>query len=390
VTQTSATVLNQLGRAGAEALRRGDPAAARGLFEQVLAATPRDASAWFGLALACRGLQDETGQQRALDQVLGVDPGHLPALSMKADHFAAAGDGRAAAAYYRAVVARAPSLDTLPPELREAVARAERESARYARDYEAHLQAALAKAGYEPERSSARFAQSLELLQGRKQIYFQAPKSFYFPELPQRQFYEREEFPWLAALEAQTDVIRQELLDVVRDEHAFEPYVRSGSDRPPNDYQGLLDNLDWSAFFLIQSGAVVSENARRCPGTMEALAKVPLAEAPGRTPSVLFSALRPGAHIPAHNGLVNTRLICHLPLITPDGCSLRVGNETRSWVQGRTLVFDDSIEHEAWNTSDSLRVVMLFDIWRPELTLDERALVAALLGAVDSFGTESA
>ena len=92
----------------------------------------------------------------------------------------------------------------------------------------------------------------------------------------------------------------------------------------------------------------------------------------------------------AHNGLVNTRLICHLPLITPDGCSLRVGNETRPWVQGRTLVFDDTIEHEAWNTSDSLRVVMLFDIWRPELTLDERALVAALLGAVDSFGTESA
>jgi aspartyl/asparaginyl beta-hydroxylase (cupin superfamily) len=79
-------------------------------------------------------------------------------------------------------------------------------------------------------------------------------------------------------------------------------------------------------------------------------------------------------------------LICHLPLIVPDGCGLRVGAEVRHWSEGEALIFDDSIEHEAWNTSDALRVVLLFDIWRPELSADERELVAATLAAVASYG----
>jgi len=379
--------LNQLGRAGAEALGRQDYGAAGVLFEQIVAARPQDASAWYGLALARRGLVDEAGQLSALDQVLSAHPGHLPALLMKADHFAARGDGRAAAAFYRAVVARAPAFETLSSDLQAAVRRAERESARYAQDYEAHLRGALSKAGFDPAGSSQRFTQSLDLLLGKKQIYFQSPTAFYFPELPQRQFYERAEFPWLAELESKTGLIRDELLSVVRDDQAFRPYIQTNANRPPADYGDLLDSLDWSAFYLIEAGAEVTENAARCPRTMEALRAVPLSRAPGRTPSVLFSLLRPGARIPPHTGQMNTRLICHLPLIVPDGCALRVGNETRPWMEGQTLIFDDTIEHEAWNTSDQLRVVLLFDIWRPELSLDERDLVAAMLAAVDTYGT---
>ena len=70
----------------------------------------------------------------------------------------------------------------------------------------------------------------------------------------------------------------------------------------------------------------------------------------------------------------------------PEGCGLRVGNETRGWTPGEALIFDDSIEHEAWNTSERLRVVLLFDIWRPELSREERVLVAALLAAVGAYG----
>ena len=383
------TDLSALGRAGADALRRSDFGDASALFERILRTEPGDASAWFGLALARRGLGDAAGQMRAADQALAIDPGHLPALMMKADHYATVGEARAAAAFYRAVVARAPAAGALPPVLQDEVGRAARLSGLYTERYEAHLRAVLAGAGFDPARSSPRAVQALDLLLGKAGIYFQSPKTFFFPELPHRQFYEREEFPWIAALEARTDAIREELLAVVRDESAFEPYVQTQPNRPPNDYGDLLDSLDWSAFFLIRSGAVVAENAARCPATMAALRDIPLAEAPGRTPSVLFSALRPGARIPPHNGYVNTRLICHLPLITPEGCALRVGNQTRPWVQGRTLIFDDTIEHEAWNDSGELRVVLLFDVWRPELTLDERALVAALLGAVDSFPAES-
>jgi aspartyl/asparaginyl beta-hydroxylase (cupin superfamily) len=118
---------------------------------------------------------------------------------------------------------------------------------------------------------------------------------------------------------------------------------------------------------------------------MAALADVPLPHVPGRTPSMLFSLLKPGAHIPAHHGMLNTRMIGHLPLIVPPGCSLRVGNETRAWEVGKAWLFDDSIEHEAWNTSGETRVILLFEAWRDELSERERTLVAALLASIDAY-----
>ena len=103
-----------------------------------------------------------------------------------------------------------------------------------------------------------------------------------------------------------------------------------------------------------------------------------------RSPSILFSLLRPGARIPPHTGFVNTRLICHLPLIVPEGCHFRVGNEVRKWVEGQAWVFDDTMEHEAWNDSGETRVILLFEIWRPELTIEERGLVNAMFEAIDT------
>jgi aspartyl/asparaginyl beta-hydroxylase (cupin superfamily) len=100
----------------------------------------------------------------------------------------------------------------------------------------------------------------------------------------------------------------------------------------------------------------------------------------------MFSLLRPGAHIPPHTGEVNTRLICHLPLIVPAGCTLRVGNDTRPLVEGKAWVFDDTMEHEASNPSDQSRVILLFEIWRPELDEEERRLVAAMFEAIDAYG----
>jgi aspartyl/asparaginyl beta-hydroxylase (cupin superfamily) len=93
----------------------------------------------------------------------------------------------------------------------------------------------------------------------------------------------------------------------------------------------------------------------------------------------MFSLLRPGARIAAHTGMFNTRLVCHLPLIVPPGCAFRVGNEVRQWEEGKILIFDDTIEHEAWNEGSQDRVVLIFDIWRPELSEQERREVAAFL-----------
>jgi aspartyl/asparaginyl beta-hydroxylase (cupin superfamily) len=371
-------------QAGIETLHSGDATAARLIFERAAAARPGDLGAWFGLALAYRALAEEAGEVQALDRVLNLDPRHIFALSMKADHFARTGDDRAAQAFYGAVVANAPSAP--PPAMRETILKAKAHSDAYARAYEAQLLGALARAGFDPETSSRRFGASVDILLGRKKVFLQSPKAFYFPELPQRQFYERGEFPWMAALEAKTEVIRDELLGIVGDDLAFRPYVRSDGARPPKEFGRLRDRLDWSAYFLIEDGAVQPEAAARCPATLEALSTVPLCRADGCTPSVLFSVLRPGARIPPHTGHNNARLICHLPLIVPEGCGLRVGNETRPWSPGQMLIFDDSIEHEAWNDSGELRAVLLFDIWRPELSLEERDLVAATLMAVNAYG----
>jgi aspartyl/asparaginyl beta-hydroxylase (cupin superfamily) len=147
----------------------------------------------------------------------------------------------------------------------------------------------------------------------------------------------------------------------------------------------MLNNPAWSAWYLWKNGEPVAGHAERCPQTMHALRNAPLSRVPNRSPSILFSLMKPGAHIPPHNGLVNTRLICHLPLIVPGRCRFRVGNEVREWVTDRAWAFDDTIEHEAWNDSDQTRVILLFEIWRPELTLEEQRLVTGLFEAIDAY-----
>jgi len=112
---------------------------------------------------------------------------------------------------------------------------------------------------------------------------------------------------------------------------------------------------------------------------------VPMVHIPGRGPTAFLSRLRPGTHIPPHHGATNTRLICHLPLVIPDNCAIRVGNDTRRWKLGELIVFDDTVEHEAWNRSDQTRIVLIFDVWNPFLTEAERALVTAVTAAYAGF-----
>ena len=119
--------------------------------------------------------------------------------------------------------------------------------------------------------------------------------------------------------------------------------------------------------------------------SLAALAHAPQPVIPGRAPLALFSRLTPGTHIQPHHGLLNTRLICHLPLIVPDGCGLRVGAETRSWREGEMLIFDDSFEHEAWNRGASDRTILLFEIWRPDIDVDERAQLTRIFAAIDTY-----
>ena len=153
---------------------------------------------------------------------------------------------------------------------------------------------------------------ALDLLLGKRSIYLQRPRHFYFPELPQKQFYEREAFPWSEGVESATNDIRAELLSVLEGGTGIAPYIQSSADRADFNNLGLLDNPDWSAFYLIKNGSEVPQNASRCPRTMAALGDVPLCQIDGRSPSVLFSLLRPGTRIPPHHGFMNARLYLSL------------------------------------------------------------------------------
>jgi aspartate beta-hydroxylase len=373
-------------QAGVEALRRGDARAARESFERIVAAGQADASAYLGLAYACAGLKDHPAALAAVERALALEPRNLGALVVKADQLAATGDARAASSFYRAAVNGAPPANELPAALRDELRRAEAMCERYAAQFETFLRDRLLARGLVERRSSARFRDSLDILAGRKKVYFQEPRQYFLPGLPQIQFYERSDFPWLDKLEAATADIRAELMAILQEESAFKPYVEGDARLPQTEHQGMLNNPSWSAFYLWKQGELVPQNAARCPKTLSALADAPLAGVKNRSPSVMFSQLRPGARIPPHTGEVNTRLICHLPLIVPDNCSFRVGNETRRLVEGKAWVFDDTMEHEAWNGSDRTRVILLFEIWRPELTVEERGLVSAMFEAIDAYG----
>jgi len=374
-----------LAMSGMEALQRGDARGARDTFERIVASGRADAFSYVGLAYSCRQLRDSAAMVAALEKALALEPRNTRALILKADHLADQGDARAAASFYSFAVQTAPPTSQLPADLREDLARAQARCQGLAGQFEAVLHDQLRRRGLTEGRSGARFRQSLDILLGKKKIYFQQPHTYFFPELPQIQFYEREAFPWLDKVEAATDAIRAELVEVLKDPSAFQPYIQGDSRRPRKEQDDMQDNPDWGAYYLWKDGELLREHAVRCPRTMDALSDVPLSRVKSRSPSVLFSLLRPGARIPPHSGLVNTRLICHLPLIVPPDCAFRVGNDIRVPVEGKAWAFDDTIEHEAWNRSNRTRVILLFEIWRPELSEEERSLVCALFEAIDAY-----
>ena len=301
------------------------------------------------------------------------------------EDFASRGDIRAAVAFYQTALKGVRDPRFLDSQTLAQLQRGQAYVVERAREFQQSLEDALASASPADPAAARRLSHSIDILKGERQVFPQQPSVFYYPYLVQRQFFEREEFDWVPALEAATPAIREELVALVNQGADFRPYVENDPNRPHRDFHGLNENSDWTALYLWRDGKPVEANASRCPKTMAALEKVPLSRIGGRTPAVLFSRLEPGAHIPPHSGMLNCRLICHLPLIVPNGCWLRVGNETREWEEGKLLIFDDSIEHEAKNPSGELRIILLFDIWRPEIGEEERSGISAIFESIDRF-----
>ena len=380
--------LERTAQAGIAALQHGDGQVARRAFETIVASGRATVQIWLWLAQACDLLDDRAAVMAHVAQVVALDPANPYALVMAGEVQTRSGNDRAAIAWYERALNAAQGRQ-LPPDLiaRLNRAAAAREAA-FAR-FEGEMMGAFRDAGVDAASTGPRFAEAMQIVAGRSQPYLQQPTSFYYPRLPQIPFYDPAEFAWTVALAAALPAIRAEAEAVMAQGAGIAPYVEADPDRP-NKGHALLADARWSAFHLFRNGLPIADHAARCPATMAALAQAPLPRIAGTAPMALFSILAPHTHIPPHNGMLNTRLICHLPLIVPDGCRLRVGAETRDVRAGEVLLFDDSIEHEAWNDSDAPRAILLFEVWRPELTEAERQALTVMFETVAAYTPDQA
>ena len=368
--------IERLTREGIAALQQGRVPDARSRFEAITQSAGANAQAWLLLAIACRAQQDHGAEEAALDRLLQIAPQAVRGLIMKGDCRIRAGEERAGVNLYKNALRIAEGQTLPPPDVAE-LRRAEETARQLDAEHAARIEATLAARGFPPEQRTPRFQQSLDVMAGRKQIYYQEPTGFFYPGLAQTQYFDTAQFPWAPTLEAATGAISEELRALLAEGlEGFRPYLQAEANHPRD--HPLLDKKDWSALFLCENGSKSEEMIARCPRTWAAVQAAPQQWIERSSPTVMFSLLRPGTRIPAHSGVHNTRLTCHLPLIVPPDCGFRVGNEVRQWSEGKLLVFDDTIEHEAWNESGEDRVVLIFDIARPDMSKQEQEEVAAL------------
>jgi aspartyl/asparaginyl beta-hydroxylase (cupin superfamily) len=370
------------------ALRAGDPKGASELFRRAVVIAPQRLDLWMGLAASQRGAGDPVAALASVQSALAREPRSFPALLMKASLLDALGRAAEAAKVYGVAVQLAPPLGSLNEPTRRAL---ERGAALHEQFTSALLKALDSEAGDVSRPLAKRAKAFVESVAGRRRIYQQEPVQVNFPGLPAIEFWEREEFPFLAGLEANFAAIRAEALAVWSEGSPdLTPYVHYPPGAPLDQWAELNNSLNWSAFHLWKDGALVEANAAKCPATMAALADVDQPHTLNCSPAAMFSILRPRTRIPPHTGVANTRLVLHLPLIVPEDCGFRCGGETRPWREGEAFVFDDTIEHEAWNDSNKPRAVLICDVWNPRLSPEERDLITRVMKTLDHFNAGTA
>jgi aspartyl/asparaginyl beta-hydroxylase (cupin superfamily) len=351
------------------------------LLEQAGATDPAQPQLWLKLAAMRRAAGQPVKALEAINRALALTELDFIALTMKASLIEKLSPDTAGEAWANALAQR-PAAG-IPPQLMEALARGEAIRDRWIAEREGKLAAAtaatVAKAAPEEAERIARFCSNVLR---KTRPYHSEPTHFAYPGLIEREFHPRSEHPWLDDLEAATETIAAELDIVMSTERAeLVPYIQYDEHQAMAQWRELNQNRDWTAIHLVRNGERVEANARHCPNTMALLQRLPQPDIPGAGPNAMFSLLAPRTTIPPHVGVNNARLVCHLPLIVPEGCWFRVGAETRPWRRGEAFLFDDTIEHEAANPSDQLRVVFIFDIWNPALGEVERDAVRQVIGA---------
>ena len=376
------------------ALQAGETRRSLELLQQGVAVNPGDATLHKNLGLAYRASGDSQSAITAFSEAVRLKPDFVTAHLNRGALLAELGRREEALNAYMLgfdageKIGQFLNLSSMPPGIRVL---AEKGFALLREARLAAFHAALAPV--EKQHGAAALARVWQCLhaylgmQPEAQLGpLQRPTFMSFPGIPSRAWFERAEFPWMQDLERHTDAIRAELLAVLGSDVGFRPFIQVPTEHPGAAYwKQLNDSPSWNAFFFYRDGERNAENHARCPVTSAALDAAPLIRVAEHSPEVFYSVLKPGAHIPPHTGVVNVRLVTHLPLIVPPDCGIRVGSETRGWEEGKCVVFDDTFEHEAWNKSGQTRVVLIFDTWNPYLSAAERDGMRAAIEALGRF-----
>jgi len=374
------------------AFAAGNAAEAVRLCRQSTEIEPGNSGAWVNLGTALRLAGDELHAQSAFQKALACDSDNRIAALCLGESWERSGDlDGALLAYFQAVTLAQRngawrSRETTPaaiyPRVRHAVQFID---ARRRRMYEMAMAPLVRRFGRNQMKRVERcLAIYLGELAPNYRDVRQKPTFLYFPDLPTEAYLPLDKFPWIGDLEAATDVIREEMLALIAAGHGLEPF-----DDPrqlEKVVAGAPGDASWDAIFLFRHGQRYEENCARCPVTVQAIERVPIVRIRDHGPEILFSILRPGAHILPHRGVTNTRVVAHLPLIVPTDCAFHVlGEPIRTWQAGRMFVFDDTFGHEAWNRSAETRVILMVDTWNPYLTEPERLAVETLVTSIGEF-----
>jgi len=271
-----------LNQAAMQALGAGDFATAQALLQRLVAADPASIPGWLNLAAVRRRLNDVDGAFDALREVMRRDPRNFPALLMSATLMERQGDIKGAAGLYGAALSNAPPDNYLDRPTQQAVAHAREVHGRHTREMSDFIRARIGDAQSQCASVERRRLDSfIDMTLRVRKRYQQEPLEYFYPGLPAIEFYEREEFPWLADLEAATVPMQQELATILREDQAgFAPYIHYEDHMPLDQWRELNHSPRWSAFHFYEKGQPVAERCRRAPATMEVLARLPQAQVP--------------------------------------------------------------------------------------------------------------
>ena len=216
-----------------------------------------DTTVWGVIALACRNMGDYEAAHDAADRAIGHDANNARAYVVKGDAFFAQNNPRAAAAFYQRALAINPLHPEMVQEIRVEFLRAQSRLQDLQTAFSDHMTREVQPLLDDTDRCTPRMQGAVDLLLGKRRLYYPEPRHIMVPDLPIHEFYPRDHFPWLEELESKTSVILDELNSLITLGTSFDPYLTKSNERPVFDTHGMAGNDDWGAFYLWKNGEAI-------------------------------------------------------------------------------------------------------------------------------------